>query len=143
MIDNDCKPVGLAPLYKAAAYLGALCCRFVHIEREATFRELWDVVVGINHLQTHVSIDSYSLIIFHKCFASFFAFSTTNKFECKVCKGKGTRPSNCQCQCICELKFPSGGNQDGSKKRQMQEWQACVSFEVNFDFCSDGDEIAD
>ena len=25
----------------------------------------------------------------------------------------------------------------------MQEWQACVSFEVNFDFCSGGDEIAD
>ena len=25
----------------------------------------------------------------------------------------------------------------------MQEWQACVSFEVNFDFCSHGDEIAD
>ena len=63
MIDNDCKPVGLAPLYKAAAYLGALCCRFVHIKREAAFRELWYVVVGINHLQTHVSIDSYSLII--------------------------------------------------------------------------------
>ena len=50
VIDNDCKPVGLAPLYKAAAYLGALCCRFVHVKREAAFRELRDVVVGINHL---------------------------------------------------------------------------------------------
>ena len=29
------------------------------------------------------------------------------------------------------------------EKNQMQEWQACVSFEVNFDFCSGGDEIAD
>ena len=29
------------------------------------------------------------------------------------------------------------------EKSQMQEWQACVSFEVNFDFCSGGDEIAD
>ena len=29
------------------------------------------------------------------------------------------------------------------EKSQMQEWQACVSFEVNFDFCGGGDEIAD
>ena len=135
MIDNDCKPVGLAPLYKAAAYLGALCCRFVHVKREAAFRELWDVVVGINHLyKNHMSIDSYSLTQIRICVASFICFFLNQiTLSAKFAKvgGKGTRPSNCQCQCICELKFPSGGNQDGSKKVNCKNGKrACHSRSI-------------
>ena len=120
MIDNDCKPVGLAPLYKAAAYLGALCCRFVHVKREAAFRELRDVVVGINHLYkiTCQLIHIHWLKFVFVLLPLFAFFSQQITLRAKFAKvgGKGTRPSNCQCQCICELKFPSGGNQDGSKK---------------------------
>ena len=81
-----------------------------------------------------MSNESYSLIECHICFASFFAFflqqiSLSAKFA-KV-GGKGTRPSNCQCQCICELKFPSVGNQDGSKKVKCKNGKrACHSRSI-------------
>ena len=62
---------------------------------------------------------------------AFFSQQITLRAKFAKVGGKGTRPSNCQCQCICELKFPSGGNQDGSKKVKCKNGKrACHSRSI-------------